>query len=52
MEVSTKVILLIIMYGLPLCLAMIYRLNENKKSKQKVNAVEKGSAFTRQSASQ
>ncbi|WP_462259706.1 hypothetical protein [Ferruginibacter sp.] len=36
METSTKIILLITMYGLPLCLAIIYRLNENIKLKRKI----------------
>ncbi len=35
METSTKMILLTAMYGLPLCLAFIYRINENIRMKQK-----------------
>lgn len=35
METSTKVLLLFIMYGLPLCIAIIYRITKNRKLKQK-----------------
>lgn len=35
METSTKIILLTIMYGVPVCLAVIYRMSENIKLKQK-----------------
>ncbi len=34
METSTKIILLTVMYGLPLCLAIMYRVIENVKEKR------------------
>jgi len=38
MEITTKIILLLVMYGLPLCFAIVYRVNENIKLKRnKVN---------------
>jgi hypothetical protein len=43
METTTKIILLTAMYGLPLCLAIIYRINENIKLKQKRIAKKIGS---------
>ncbi len=41
METSTKVLLLFIIYGLPICMAIIYRMNKNKK---KLNIITKGDA--------
>jgi hypothetical protein len=36
METTTKIILLTAMYGLPICFAIIYRVNENIKLKRKI----------------
>ena len=36
MENSTRIIILMTMYGLPLILAIIYRINKNIKVKRKV----------------
>lgn len=36
METSTKILLLITIYGLPLCFAIMYRIKENTKMKRKV----------------
>ena len=35
MDISTKIILLLAMYGLPLCFAIGYRVNANIKLKRK-----------------
>lgn len=37
METSTKVLLLLAMYGLPVCLVMIYRIRENLKQKRELD---------------
>lgn len=35
MDTTTKIILLLAMYGLPLCFAIAYRINENMQLKRK-----------------
>lgn len=36
METSTKIMLLLAMYGLPVCLVILYNIHENLKQKRKV----------------